>query len=306
MPPSDPFKPTITSVGRYFFDYAVILLDIHNTMAEIPQEDEAARYAATLKFDGEMRVAGVERAPLCLSPRVPYRSGWPKWVMWGRRLHQASINHKLIMIHQRFLSKSFKDPRYTYSRWACVTASKNIVNLYNKRDPEEPQQWVEQSFIVTAGVCLILDLFHRAEIDPEAQECQACVQRAIRYLQNFITSSVAVHGVRLLMSLLQEFEKKKETSAAKAAQPIEATITKSYCYNAGDIPDISIPDDAQAPQELPPIPEVPLLLSDPDMFNFDIDALGFQDLMEYMPSETQPTNNFYYDTVSSSTNWLAW
>jgi hypothetical protein len=200
----DDSTPNFAIVGRYFYDYASLLLDFHNAMLDVLDSDEATRYAMVLKFDGEMRAVCAEKIPKFLSPRTPFDPAWPKWVKWARTLHQASVSHKIIMLHQSFLKKSFKDVRFTYTRWAVATAAKNVINQYGVRDDEEPQWWVEQAFVVTSAICLVLDLFHRPEIDAEAQEHLTCVHRAVRFLQQFFTSSVALHGVRLLLSLLQE------------------------------------------------------------------------------------------------------
>jgi transcription elongation factor SPT5 len=277
-------------------------------MVELLDEDDPTKYATILKFDGEMRAMGVEKVPKCLSPRTPYNPSWPKWVMWARKMHQASVNHKLIMLHQSFLSKSFKGVRYTYSRWACTSSSKNIINLYTTRDPEEPQWWVEQAFVVTSGICLVLDLFHRAESDPETQEYQAYVQKAIRFLQQFITSSVAMHGVRLLMSLLQEYDKLKEGSGSRAVPSLAtpAIATRSCTCGAGNIADLPIPDAACTSHQLPPDLEMPLPFDDGTMFNFDIDALGFEDLMDYLPTEGSLNNNVVFDSVLSANGWPTW
>ncbi|CAO2657507.1 Nn.00g036330.m01.CDS01 [Neocucurbitaria sp. VM-36] len=297
MTPVDEATPTFTLVGTYFFDYAALLLEFHNSMLDAEDEEEQTKYARVLKFDGEMRVTCVEKIPRCLSPRTPPDPNWPKWVGWARRLHQASVNHKIIMIHQAYLSKSFKNVRYTFSRWACATAAKNIINMYNTREPEEPQWWVEQAFVVTAGTCLVLDLFNRTENDPEAQEYQACVQKAICYLQQCFTSSVAVHGVRLLLSLLQEYNKILEGLRSNTNQVVGSV---RQCPGVlAQIGDVDIPDNARASnaQMLPSDPEVPLSIDEAAQFNFDIDALGFEDLMDYLPSEGGLDNNVLFDSI---------
>jgi hypothetical protein len=315
LPVVDTSIPTVTCVGNFFFDYASLLLEVHNTTVEHLDSaaDEPTKYATILKFDGEMRALCVEKVPKCISPRTPYNPSWPKWVVWAKKLHQASVNHKLIMIHQNFLSKSFKDVRYTYSRWACASAAKNIINMYGTREPEEPQWWVEQAFVVTAGICLVLDIFHRAESDPETLEYQACVQKAIRFLQQFATSSVAIHGVRLLMSILQEYEKLKEGSSTRTIPPATIPARPCSCIPAGNIAAMSIPDAARETHESAPDPEVPLMFDDGTMFNFDIDALGFEDLMDYLPSEGSLNNNVFFDSmlsasnpVLSANNWPMW
>jgi len=208
-------------------------------------------------------------------------------------LHAASVNHKVIMLHQSFLSKSFKDVRYIYTRWACATAAKSIISLYTTREPEEPQWWVEQAFVVTAGICLMLDLFHRPDTDPEAQEYQACVQQAIRFLQQFFTSSVALHGVRLLLSLLQEYNKLHE-----GTRPPTAPTRPCTCIPA-NLAEMQIPEASRASHEhcLPTNPEVPLSSEEAAQFNFDIDTLAFEDLMDYLPAEGGLDGNVFLDSI---------
>lgn len=299
-PVQDTSTPTLTLVGNYFFDYAALLVTFHHAMIDIEDESDTTKYAIVLKFDGEMRATCVEKLPKCLSPRVPFNPTWPRWVPWARRLHQASVNHKIIMLHQNYLSKSFKDVRYTYSRWACASAAKNIINLYDTRGPDEPQWWVEQAFIVTAGICLILDLFHRAEGDSEVVDYQTCVQKAINFLQQFHTSSVAVHGVRLLHSLLQEYAKLQEGSRGSAHVP----ISRPCACVPTNIADISIPDAPRAshPHYMPTDTEMPLSNDEFSQFNFDIDALGFEDLMDYMPMEGSLNNQVFFDSIYSVGN----
>ena len=186
-----------------------------------------------------------------------------------------------------------------------MTAAQNIINIYNARDANEPQWWVEQAFVVTAGICMILELFHRAEADGEAQEYQLYVKKAVRFLQLFYTSSVAVHGVRLLMSLLQEYEKLKEVSSTKTAPPMETSASRPCACVSDNIEDISITDAARGSHAFPVVPDIQLSFD--DAFNFDIDALGFDDLMNYLPSvEGSLDNNVFHTSMLSANGWPTW
>ncbi|KAI4936401.1 hypothetical protein J4E85_001731 [Alternaria conjuncta] len=290
-PVADTEIPTIVGVAKWTFDCAALLLDVHNAMVELEDKDDAIKYATILRFDGEMRTLCTEKLPKYLLPRVPHDPSWPQWVVWAKRLHHASTHHKIIMIHQNFLSKSFKDVRYTYSRWACMSAAQSLISLYTTRDAQEPQWWVEQAFIITAGICLILELFHRAEADAEAQECHLHVTRAIRCLQLFHTSSVAVHGVRLLMSLMAEYEKLRDGSSQRSTLSVDTATTQTCPYIPGNTAGIPMPDTDRATQQLPLDSEVQPTFADPTTWNFDIDSLGFEDLMDYLPSEGLLNNN---------------
>lgn len=302
MIPVDDATPTSTLVIKCLYNYALLLLDFHNAMLDAEEEDDPTRYAILLKFDGELRASSVEKVPKCFSHQVPQDPAWPKWVSWARRLYQGSVNHKIIMLHQTFLSKSFKDVRYTYSRWACATAAKKIISMYSIRELEEPQWWVEQAFIVTAGICLILDLFHRTENDPEAQEYQVCVQKAINYLQQFFVSSIAVRGVRLLLSLQQEYNKTLDGSKSNVNQVLGTA--KACPLVPPALPHINAADGVRTSHNhhLPSDVEVPLSHDEAAQFNFDIDMLGFEDLMDYLPAEGGLDNTFFFDSTSGLAN----
>lgn len=187
-----------------------------------------------------------------------------------------------------------------------MSASQSLISLYTTRDAQEPQWWVEQAFIITAGICLILELFHRDEADAEAQECQLHVTRAIGFLQSFHTSSVAVHGVRLLMSLMAEYEKIRDGSNERATLSADTSATQTCSYGSSNTAGIPTLETDRATQQLPLGPEVPLSFDDPTMWNFDIDTLGFEDLMDYLPSEGLLNNNVFNASMLSANGWPMW
>lgn len=295
--PVEEGTPSFAVVGNYFYDYAYLLLQFGDSMLESEHLDDQARYNLILKWDGELRSSYAEKIPQCLSHRVPLQPHWPKWVGWARRLHEASCSHKIIMIHQSFLNKGFKDVRYTYSRWACATAARHVLSLYQKREPDEPQFWVEQAFSITAGICLILDLFHRTEINAEAQEYLDCVKRAVGYLASFPTSSVANHGVRVLTSLLAEYTKKVE-----AARGSTQTRHDPQAQTPNGLENASRAEASLVPPSLPANPEIPLSNEAASAFNFDIDMMEFEDLLDILPSEMGVDGNAFYDSMLSVTS----
>ncbi|KAJ4984140.1 C6 zinc finger domain containing protein [Stagonosporopsis vannaccii] len=295
--------PTFAVVGNYFFEHAYMLLRFGDSMLEADDLDEQSRYQLVLKWDGELRAQYAENIPSCLSHKTPVQPQWPRWVSWARRLHEASCSHKIIMIHQSFLNKSYKDVRYAYSRWACSTAARHVLSLYPRREPDEPQFWVEQAFSITAGICLILDLFHRSEINAEAQDYLACVKRAVVYLASFPTSSVANHGVRVLTSLLQEYTKKID-AARSSTQPRHhaQARTASTPQMASGFGNDTIAQAGLVPPALPTNLEVPLSCEAPSAFNFDIDMMEFEDLLDILPTEVGVDTNAFYDGMLSATN----
>lgn len=207
------------------------------------------------------------------------------------------------MAHQTYLNKSLKDVRFMYSRWACVTASKHVLSLYPKREPDEPQFWIEQAFCITAGICLIMDLFQRTDFNAEAQECLALVRKTVTYLDSFPTSSVAIHGVRVLTSLLQEYTKKLD-AARGGAQSRPSTGTQASTAPMLQIPNgydsTPVAEAGMVHAIIPMNPEVPLSAEATAAFNFDIDMLEFEDLLGTLPTEIGINSNVVYDSMLSA------
>lgn len=289
---TDDFTPTFAHVGNFFFDNAFAMLDFSNAKDAVKDEDDTTRYALILKYDGDYRASHAADIPPCLSSRLPANPAWPCWAKWARRVCQASSNHQIIQIHQGFLNKSFKEPRYMYSKWACINAAKATLELYTTREPNEPQWWVEQVFVVTAGMCLAIILFHRADRDDEIQEHYVCVQKAIAYLRLFPTSSVAAHGIRILASLMERY-----TKMVAEAQLIAHTSSHARppaTSVSGIPPEVSLVGAAgeRTTTTLPLASQMPLPEDAAVPFHFDADMLGFdfedimcnvQDSLDYNP-----------------------
>jgi hypothetical protein len=287
--------PTFSHLGNYTNEIAYLVICYHDDMLEA--QDLATKYEVVLKHDGKIRALATDRMPGFMSHRTPYDSSWPPWVAWVRHMVQASWAHKIIMIHQTFLSRSFKQPQYTYSRWACCNAAKIIIEeLCHERGPEEPQWWVTQAMLVTAGMCLALDIYHRASRDPETREHIALFDKAMLTLEGWPTSSIATHGIRLLNSLLHEYHKKNgdcgPTSAPSGLPDIPDPTT--LAADATSVPETrqSQPSfsDTTAPTDSWPSGEI------------DFDITEFVDLMDTFPLETGLDNNIFESMFSLTTS----
>lgn len=135
-------KPTFTHFSNYLNEVAYVLVRYLDDM--IDAGDIESKYNVVLRYDAIMRGVCTEKMPPWLLMTTPYNDECPAWTRWARRSCQASSAHKVIMIHQSFLGRSFRDPRYTYSRWACTSSAETVIQAMDKRLPNEPQWWVEQ------------------------------------------------------------------------------------------------------------------------------------------------------------------
>jgi hypothetical protein len=284
--------PAYTHISIFLHEIAYNLVRYLDDMLDAP--DITAKYHVVLKYDAIMRAIALEKIPKFLDDRFPFNPLWPKWAGWARRSYRASCAHKIIMVHQSFLGKSFKDPRFTYSKWACLSSSKTIIEAMDKRFPEEPQWWVEQAYVVTAGLCLGLDLFHRSERDAESTEHQTALEKAITILKQWPTSSVAAHGIRLLESLLHEHTKKidgaKAASRAESLSFPQNMAPQALADEASEIPADVTAQPTDAGSE-------PWANAD-----FDVDMLAFEDLLEGLPMNAGLDNNAFFGGMLSLTN----
>ncbi|KAJ4358473.1 transcription elongation factor spt5 [Didymosphaeria variabile] len=283
---------------NYLNDIAHVLVRYLDDMMDAGDID--SKYNVVLRYDAIMRGLCIEKMPPWLSLNMPYNDAWPEWTKWVRRSYHASCAHKIIMIHQSFLGRSFKDPRYTYSRWACISSAKTVLEAMEKRLPKEPQWWVEQAFVVTAGLCLGLDLFHRSEGEPEAIKDLEAIQKAVTILEQWPTSSVAAHGIRLLSTLLQEHSKRTDATRAdsRTKEPdLPPNIAPQALAHDASV-DSPKPSEALPPphESLGPT-EVPIGEEVWANTDFDIDMTGFEELMDTLPLQNGFDNSVFLDSL---------
>jgi hypothetical protein len=110
------------------------------------------RYEEVLKYDRRLRTLATQHLPLYLQ-NVPLDPSWPVYVPWARRSLAISSAHKVIMIHRKFLSLSFVNPMFDFTRKTCVAASRTIIKEQKEATLENgPVLWIHQAFSVTASV----------------------------------------------------------------------------------------------------------------------------------------------------------
>ncbi|KAJ4383918.1 hypothetical protein N0V86_000761 [Didymella sp. IMI 355093] len=140
------------------------------------------------------------------------------------------------------------------------------------------------------------------DINAEAQEYLACVKRAVVYLASFPTSSVANHGVRVLTSLLQEYTKKVEAGRSNQTRPMSQNATSQMPQLPKGLRNASLGETGLLAPTLPADPEVSLSNDATSAFNFDIDMMEFEDLLDILPTEMGVDPNAFYDGMLSASN----
>jgi hypothetical protein len=115
--------PVGVDFGNYMYDIASLMADYHDATTAL--EDVSDQYDAVLKYDSRLRALGPESY---LPTSLLNIEGKPPWVAWARHMCSILHAHKLIMMHRRFLSRSFTDPKFAYTRWASAASAKKILN----------------------------------------------------------------------------------------------------------------------------------------------------------------------------------
>ncbi|KAJ5090968.1 hypothetical protein N7532_009652 [Penicillium argentinense] len=142
--------PTVTGYSRLFYDIAALMPTLQDDFNS--SNTLYTRYEEVLKYDRQLRTLATQRLPRYLQ-NVSTDPSWPRYVPWARRSLAISSAHKVIMIHRKFLSLSFVNPMFEFTRKTCVAASRTIIKEQKEATDENgPLLWIHQAFSVTASV----------------------------------------------------------------------------------------------------------------------------------------------------------
>lgn len=86
--------------------------------------------------------------------------------------------------------------------------------------------------MVGAGITLCLDILHRSEAEPEFMEHRKLVDQAVFMLGRYDDSTLALHSIRLLSSLLKEGRTKQQPPKHRARYNKE---NKAHSHEGGPL-----------------------------------------------------------------------
>ncbi|KAH7122048.1 c6 zinc finger domain-containing protein [Dactylonectria estremocensis] len=194
--------PTVAGYSRFLGSIASIMPRLQDGLVSC--NTLFTKYEQVLKWDKQLRTIATATRPKYLASG-PLNPDWPIWVHWARRSLAISSSHKIIMIHRSFLSRSFSNPAFAFTRKTCLAASKTIIKEYKCVVEEDgPVLWIYQAFAVAASIILILDLLHSERNEPHNAEHFQLVHDIIEILAKCRNSTIAARGVKILTALLEE------------------------------------------------------------------------------------------------------
>ena len=203
MQPLSEETPSMTSFPNCLVDVASLMPQMHDAISS--SNTLYTKYEQVLDYDAQMRAMATEGLPRLLNMREAIQPEWPAWVPWARRSMTICLAHKIIMIHRAFLGRSFTEQAFDFTRRTCMASAKTILKEARQAyDEEGPILWIDQAFMVAAGITLALDIFHRKPNEHEFEEHRKLVENTITMLGKFENSMIGMRGIRLLSSLLAE------------------------------------------------------------------------------------------------------
>lgn len=233
-------EPSSASFAKSINDIASIMPQAHDALMNA--STLYTKYEQVLHYDAKMKGLATEGTPSFFSAKEPISPDWPEWVPWARRSLKICFAHKTIMIHRSFLGKSLTDSTFEHTRRTCMDSAKTILKEARHATDysDAPMLWIDQAFMVAAGITMSLDIFHRKPTEPEYTEHRKWVETAISILSKYENSMIAIRGVRLLTSLLAEearlcaeksmnnYNKKRTREDDSETSPSNETPTPSF------------------------------------------------------------------------------
>ncbi|KAK5218796.1 hypothetical protein LTR72_008736 [Exophiala xenobiotica] len=314
MQPLPEDVPSITSFQNYLVDMASLMPQIHDAI--ISSNTLYTKYEQVLEYDSKMRALANDVLPRHFSVREAISPEWPAFIPWARRSLTICFAHKIIMIHRAFLGRSFTEQTFDFTRRTCMAAAKTILKEARQAyDEEGPMLWIDQAFMVAAGITLALDIFHRKADEPEYEEHRKLVDNTISMLGKFENSMISLRGIRLLSSLLAEqarltadqtlenYRKRSSDSVNDRLQPkkqkfnvpkfVESFVgNDSFTHslrtaNRGLEPSMELFEPESRTPSRTPAPVDPVFTSD----------LGYETFEQLFPPHTGISNNFLFEDL---------
>ena len=156
---------------------------------------------------------------------------------------------------------------------------------------------IGQAFVVTSGIVLALDIFHRSEGDIEIRDYLSWIEKTITLLEKWPSSSIATHGVRLLKSLVQEYNK-KIGAATNSNLPNATTTLPSFPDNIAPASLARAAGETEQDESA----FTPESMQGWTVPNGDVEMLSFEDIMGNLPMDAGLDNNMFFESMLSLAN----
>ncbi|KAJ1325089.1 proline utilization trans-activator [Microdochium nivale] len=192
-----------------------------------------SKYHRVMAWDKQLRALASDRPPMLSNQTI--KKDWPSFTEWARRSLAISSSHKIIMVHRSFLSESFRNHTFDFTRRTCIAASKTIIKEFKiaVEDSEMPTFWTYHAFAVAASIILLLDAFHRSLKEREYIEHMSLVRDTAALLGDCQNSMIASRGARLLSGLMQNDKNWRDWNTSRTTSAC-GSRKRTLCSDLGD------------------------------------------------------------------------
>ncbi|GAA6006025.1 hypothetical protein JCM11491_004094 [Sporobolomyces phaffii] len=223
-------EPTIASKIIATFEVAKCIRRFFEHVNSATTQGESASYELCLEADAQIRKI-IQDGPKYLKVEDPNSEEWIKHL---RHYFVISISHKLLMCHRVFLGRSFRDPRFAYSRRAAIEAARSVIQEIARGSETRYQHlWTLPFHTIAASTTIILDIFQSSSADPDTPNKRREVEIALEQLRKLSDegSEIATRGVQLLSTLLAEEAKHRRAPAP----PVDARKRRASASAPGEV-----------------------------------------------------------------------
>lgn len=281
--------PTVTGYSRFLHTIASIMPRLQDGLVSC--NTPFTKYEQVMKWDKQLRSLATNARPAYLSA-CALDPSWPAYIPWARRSLAISSSHKIIMIHRSFLSESFTNHAFAFTRRTCLAASKTIIKEYKSVVEEDgPILWIHQAFSVAASIILILDVLHRDDGASETEQHLQLVEDVLIILRKCHNSMIAARGVKLISALLievnsmssrQEMSRKRHANGGLVDTPARSQ-TRRRTFNVSEFVKTFCSDNAARPHTQAQLtfsnPSSQPMTSDYSFENTIFDGTSFENLL---------------------------
>ncbi|KAI1370208.1 hypothetical protein F4677DRAFT_458029 [Hypoxylon crocopeplum] len=213
-------QPTISSYCIVLAKMARIMPQLVDGAHRLSAQGPDQQYQHVLSMDLRMRNL-VSKIPPFFLRKTPEDPNWPPWVSWARQTLTISAADKIIMIHRKFLIKSFQSPLYAYTRTTCLSASITILREFERVQGTPVENiWIVPAFTISAAIIVALDLLYTVKRTPETDRNRDLLRVAMNGLSRTKQNKMAIRGASILTALLEEEQERRQLGIKAAESPV--------------------------------------------------------------------------------------
>ncbi|THC96452.1 hypothetical protein EYZ11_004043 [Aspergillus tanneri] len=212
LPPSRPDSElTTTSYTRV----KSRLMSVFGKISDLAYSREPVTYEETLETDRRLEEAHNEVTPIFKIRPIEQSIADPAELILGRYTLELLYQKARCVLHRRYLGEVHTNLRYAYSRWACMSASKEIlrqqVDLHHEtqpggilyRDRQFPNSLQYTDYLLAAMI-ICLELSHNQTTGTEVEHPNNEVAVVINGREDLLAALEVSHSI---------FEKSRQQSA---------------------------------------------------------------------------------------------